>query len=315
MSWKPIIVGLDGSPESIRAAATAWQIAAAARAECRLVHAVPDLTFRGGVAGVSVTDAGLEQRLVDEATGQIHRLLQGVVPRAVSDALTVRIGRAATAIEDEARACGAGLIVLGGKRHGALARTFGGSTAHYLARVLDVPLLVTGPVDRPWARVLVAVDLSYASKPALAMGRRFAELLGARLRVVHVVEPVHFAMAIPVKIDEEAYYQRSVEAFTGFLSGPDGEGVAPADRVVRRGPAAETVAAEAADWEADLVVVGSHGRGWINRLMVGSTTERLLQLQPAAVLVVPVTPEPARGRKARARPQGARKPNLKGVIV
>jgi len=314
MPWKPIIVGLDGSPESVRATALAWKIAAAARSDCRLVHVVPDLSFGGGLGLAPATDAGFEQRLVDDATVQIRRLLQGVVPRSVLDSLIVRVGRAAVVLGEEARGCGAELVVLGGKHHGALARGFGGSTAHYLARTLDVPLLVTGPSPARLARILVAVDLSYAAAPAIAAARRLAELLGARLRSLHVVEPVRFAMTIPLKVDEETYYQRSLEAFEQLLA--EGGGVAPRDHVVRRGPAAETVAAAAADWEADLVVVGSHGRGWVNRMMVGSTTERLLNLQPTSLLVVPVSPLPAKQtRQAGATPARARKPNLKGVVI
>jgi nucleotide-binding universal stress UspA family protein len=66
--------------------------------------------------------------------------------------------------------------------------------------------------------------------------------------------------------------------------------VGPDDRVMRRGVAAEIIAAEAATWSADVVVVGSHGKGWVERLLVGSATERLLALLPASLLVVPVHP-------------------------
>ncbi len=45
---------------------------------------------------------------------------------------------------------------------------------------------------------------------------------------------------------------------------------------------------EAAAWRAELIVVGSHGKGWIDRLLIGSVTEDLLNNLPCAVLVVPV---------------------------
>jgi nucleotide-binding universal stress UspA family protein len=50
---------------------------------------------------------------------------------------------------------------------------------------------------------------------------------------------------------------------------------------------------EAAAWRADVVVVGSHGKGWVDRLLIGSVTEDLLNNLPCAVLVVPV-PKPER---------------------
>jgi nucleotide-binding universal stress UspA family protein len=83
--------------------------------------------------------------------------------------------------------------------------------------------------------------------------------------------------------------------------------VPPDDRVVRRGRADEEIAEEASAWHADVVVLGSHGRGWVDRLLIGSTTERLLNRLPASLLVVPINrpaqrqPEPARARSRRAR--------------
>jgi len=44
---------------------------------------------------------------------------------------------------------------------------------------------------------------------------------------------------------------------------------------------------EAAEWRADLLVVGSHGKGWGKRMLVGSVTERLINHLPASLLVVP----------------------------
>ena len=64
---------------------------------------------------------------------------------------------------------------------------------------------------------------------------------------------------------------------------------AAADIVVRRGRAAAVITSEARQWNADLVVVGSHGKGWVDRLLIGSTSERLLNVLPASVLVVPVS--------------------------
>jgi nucleotide-binding universal stress UspA family protein len=65
---------------------------------------------------------------------------------------------------------------------------------------------------------------------------------------------------------------------------------------VRTGVAAETIAEEAGTWHADLIVMGSHGKGWVDRVLVGSTTERLVTELPASIMVVPV-----KGLKGRRR--------------
>ena len=64
-------------------------------------------------------------------------------------------------------------------------------------------------------------------------------------------------------------------------------------KVIREGVPIDTILDEAAAWRADVIVVGSHGKGWVDRLLIGSVTEDLLNNLPCAVLVVPV-PKPAR---------------------
>jgi nucleotide-binding universal stress UspA family protein len=62
------------------------------------------------------------------------------------------------------------------------------------------------------------------------------------------------------------------------------------EKFVRYGFPVDLITEEAAQWGADLVVVGSHGKGWLDRLLIGSVTERLLNRLPASVLVVPAYP-------------------------
>jgi nucleotide-binding universal stress UspA family protein len=206
----------------------------------------------------------------------------------VLERLEVLVGRAGVILADAARRVNAELVVLGGKPHGAVARGLGGSTAQYLVRTLDVPLLVTGPTDRPMSRVLVAVDLSYASRPTLQAARRLADRLGARLRVLHVVEPTRSPVGAARSADPEAPARTAAKILRRLVEAEPGVG--GAEPVVRQGPAAEEIVAEAASWGADVIVMGSHGKGWVDRLLVGSATERLLAALPTALLVVPVYP-------------------------
>jgi nucleotide-binding universal stress UspA family protein len=154
-----------------------------------------------------------------------------------------------------------------------------------LVRTLDVPLLVARPGAGPVHRVLVAVDTSKAAIAAIKTAERVAQLLRAKVRILHVVEPIELLYLPVAVIDQQAFEQRARDAFERLLAplAP----LVPEDRVVRTGPVAETIAQEAANWKADLIVVGSHGKGWVDRLLMGSTTERLLTFLPASVLVVP----------------------------
>jgi nucleotide-binding universal stress UspA family protein len=184
---------------------------------------------------------------------------------------------------------GAGLIVLGGKHHATLARWLGGSTAHHVVRKLDVPLLVTGSGSIEVKRILAAVDLSFAAGPTLEIAQDFTELFDAKLCAAHVVEPLPIGTEIPIPFDVDEMATRTRERLNRDIW-PQMR-LPNVEKVLRIGRIAETLAEEAAAWEADLLVVGSHGKGWVDRLLLGSTTERLINSLPASLLVVPVAPD------------------------
>jgi nucleotide-binding universal stress UspA family protein len=132
-------------------------------------------------------------------------------------------------------------------------------------------------------------------------------VLGAQLRGLHVVEPAKFPMVVPLMFDQAEYERRCSAAFEKLAP--------PPDHVVRQGVAVDVIAEEAARWEADLVVVGSHGKGWAHRMLIGSSTERLLNLLPASLLVVPI-PQPARRRPVQAgKARKGRAGGPKGKVV
>jgi len=303
--WKPIIAGVDGSPASLRAAALAWRIARAADARCILVYAVPDIWAPGGVAPL-MHSPEIFDRLAADMRRWLADEVGAEIPAAVREALVTRPGRPGLVLADVARDCDAELIVVGGRHHGTLARTWGGSTAHYLVRTVDIPVLVVGPGRRAPERILVATDVFDAAIPTLAAAARYAGLLGARLRAVHVVEAAKYPTVVPLSIDQGEYERRSRAAFERLIE-KAAPSVAPADRVTREGLADEGIAEEAAAWEADVTVVGSHGKGWMERMLIGSTTERLLNRLPTSLLVVPIL------RRARGRAAPVRKTRIRRV--
>jgi nucleotide-binding universal stress UspA family protein len=299
MPPKPIVVGVDDSPESRRALALAWKIAEAAHAELIPVHAVPDLWLATGLGDTPVVLPEVQESLTQASRKQIEGVIAEVLPHSAARHLEVRTGPAAFAIAAVARQRRAELVVLGGRQHAALARGLGRSTAHYLVRTLDIPILVAGHSLGALTRVLAAVDLSNAAVPAIRGAERLAKLLGGKLRIVHVVEPLQL-MYLPVDPrDQAAWERRSREAFERLMAPL--AALVPEDQIVRTGPVIETIVAEAAAWKADSLVVGSHGKGWVDRLLVGSTTERLLNELPTSLLVIPTAAAAKKRTRARAR--------------
>lgn len=278
MKKHPVIVGVDGSPDSLHAAAIAVRIAQASSSPCIFVYAVPLLGAVDGSANV------IDEAIVHRLGAHVRKMLAST---HLQGRVIVRTGKAGVVLHDVARERNAGLIVVAGRHHGALTRSLGASTAHHLVRTTEAPVLVIDSRTDTIGRVLAAVDLSAAAGPTLASAARFSELLGARLRVLHAVEPAKYPLVIPLSIDQAEYERRCRAEFDRLIERelPD---LPPDDRIVRAGLAEEQIAEETAAWHADLVVVGSHGRGWIDRLLIGSATERLLNRLPASLLVVPI---------------------------
>jgi nucleotide-binding universal stress UspA family protein len=289
MKAQPVVVGVDGSLESVRAAAIASRIAGGSSAECILVYAVPMMWMPGGTAE-PITSPEVADRVVAHACTSLAHV-------GVDAPVTARPGKAGVVLQQVARERDAGLIVVGGRHHGPLERGLGGSTAHHLVRTADAPVLIVEPGTETIERVLVAVDLFNGAGPTLRAADRLAGALGAQLRAVHVIEPAKYPVVVPLSLDQAEYERRCRDEFVRLIESqlPD----LPLDeRVVRTGVADEEIAEEATVWHADLVVVGSHGKKWIDRLLIGSTTERLLNRLPASLLVVPVRPShPATGRQ------------------
>lgn len=293
MAPKPVVVGVDGSPESVHAAALAWRLAKASGAPCRPVLAIAPVIPEPGVEPVAHAPE-IYDVVLQAARRDVAATLRDTLPAEVVGALDVRFGRPERVIAEAVAERGASLVVIGGKHHGALARGLGLSTAHHLVRMLEVPVIVAGPATTI-GRIVVAVDLSPASSAALHAARELAQQLGARLRVLHVVEPLTVPQVGPLTIEEGVLRQQAAAQFQRLSEGL--AEVVPADRVIREGDPADVIAAEAADWEADLLVVASHGKGWIDRVLLGSTTERLLTRLPCSLLVIPIRER----QRARAR--------------
>jgi nucleotide-binding universal stress UspA family protein len=288
-TWNPIVAGVDASPEGALAATVGWSIAGAANCPCYLVHAVRDPGVEIAARQLPIDLGPMGRRLAELARADVVEALLGSVPPELLSRLELGTGHAATVLAEAAASHGAEAVVVGGKHHSALGRWFAGSTVHDLLRISPVPVLVAVPSLQAPRRILAAVDLSDAARPTLHWAQRFAELFEAELLVLHVVEPLPLLLQATIMPDPAlqpaAILEQSQTAFE--------ETVWPlvhyarADFLLRSGPLLQTVRDQVTTWNADLLVVGSHGKGFMNRLLVGSTTHRLADDLPAATLVVP----------------------------
>ncbi len=285
MSWGPVVVGVDASPAAVGAAALAERVAKLAAVRCELVHAVRDVW--APLVAVNPDPEVAEMQLVQQAVARegVEQVLKGSVSERVLETLKVRFGPAAVVLRQVVEETRPGLLVLGGKHHTALERWLGGSTSLHVVRTSEVPVLITAQQPATPRRILVAADLSKAAGPTVRLAERFARLVGAQLRLLTVFEPLPNLPGMP-PTDPTEYYALAQETLERdvwpLVKTPKVE------KLVRHGMVVETLLREAYEWQADVLVVGSHGKGWAQRVLLGSVTERLINQLPTSLLVAPV---------------------------
>jgi nucleotide-binding universal stress UspA family protein len=138
-------------------------------------------------------------------------------------------------------------------------------------------------------RVLCPIDFSETSRHAVEQAATIAGWYRAQLTVLHVYSPVFMPIPmLPAPADRvaDAELQRVHDDLTAFLTPTRIAGVA-VDQVVDVGHPAASILARAARSPADLIVLGTHGAGGVEHVLLGSVTEKVLRKATCPVLTVP----------------------------
>jgi nucleotide-binding universal stress UspA family protein len=133
--------------------------------------------------------------------------------------------------------------------------------------------------------ILHPTDLSDASRPAFAYACDLAGEYGARLVVLYAQEPILPLVADGIMFPADDSVARAMARTELDALGPVGPTI-DIERVLRDGPAVETTLGLADEVHADLIVMGTHGRGGLGRLLLGSVAEQVLRRAHVPVLFV-----------------------------
>lgn len=219
----------------------------------------------------------------------LEERLKGILssaPAGVRVSSEVAVGPADLALEDVSGRLGADLLLVGATRHGNVGRLLLGTTAGKTIRHGKAPVFVLRNAHRQTgARVLLTTDLSELNARAIRRGADCARTLIGDAEVKALYVAVSGPSDLPPSAGGsiEADAQRALRAFLNEWV-PGGDGI-PA--VVRVGNPHDDLVAEAKDWGADLVVLGTHGRSGLSRLLLGSVAEAAVRDLECSALVVP----------------------------
>jgi nucleotide-binding universal stress UspA family protein len=140
-----------------------------------------------------------------------------------------------------------------------------------------------------YKRILVPVDGSETSTKALVAALQLARESGGRVRLVHTLDELAYLSGFEVSGDLLGIAREYAgKVLQDALEVAKSAGVPADSKLVEAAGArlGEVVTADAKAWEADLVVVGTHGRRGVGRVLLGSGAEQVLRLAPVPVLAV-----------------------------
>jgi nucleotide-binding universal stress UspA family protein len=229
---------------------------------------------------------------IDQASAQRDGILETAVHQqlgpsgcgaGVDPEFQYRHGVPHDAIVRYARDRNIDLIVMGTHGRGALAHAVLGSVAEMVVRNAPCPVLTVRSQQRDFLvrKILVPTDFEAASEIALINGRTLARIFGATLHVLHVMEN-SFMRAVVA--DPHGLADRARQRLHDQLTDDDRRVLHATVALEVSDNPAQAIVDYASNTSIDLIVMGTHGRQAMDRLLMGSVAERVVRTSPCPVL-------------------------------
>lgn len=240
--------------------------------------------------------AGIAPQLVEKAEKAARGHLEAVKARAKQEGvdldIIVREGEDSYHyIAEEAIKNKSTMLIMGRRGKKGLKRlVMGSTTARVIGHAPCSVLVVPSAAQTDFKSIAVATDGSKYSAYAASEAIGIAKRNGARLTVVSVVPSelmtqadIDFAMVQREQLAEKEMHEAEQYA-KAVKEAAKKEGV-DVHAFVMSGRPADAIIETAQEQKADLIVLGSHGRTGLEKLLMGSVTERVIVLSSCAVLV------------------------------
>jgi nucleotide-binding universal stress UspA family protein len=133
--------------------------------------------------------------------------------------------------------------------------------------------------------ILHPTDFSQPCEEAFRVACALAKDHAARLHIVHVavgppIAPIHMPVSPPLPEDPQAKLEEMLQRFQASAPGLQG------DYRISQGNAATAIVAAAKELQSELIVMGTHGRTGLGRMLLGSVAEQVLRTAPCPVVTV-----------------------------
>lgn len=297
---KHVLVATDFSPPSEAALTYGRALAELFGASLHLLHVAENDFLRFTPADPQAVAAGRRRTLAARLTDHDRAALHARAIIQVSD-------EPADAIVEYARSEPIDLIVLGTHGRSGLSHALLGSVAERVVRAAPCPVFTIRQPEHESVvpdstkseavmivlkKILVATDFSEPSDAALAYGRELARTFSAKLVVLNVTDNIMarayggdgFVFSDPTLQQEvEAAARKQADA---LLSDEDREQLGAEAVILTSNTPAFAIVDYASANSVDLIIMGTHGRGAVAHLLMGSVAERVVRTAPCPVLTV-----------------------------
>jgi nucleotide-binding universal stress UspA family protein len=280
----PVLVGTDLSPAADEALRQGARLARELTSKLFVCHVVPELIPDGSVfAEFRRANLHVEDSVVAKARAAVEAQVNTVLDAATTVDVILESGSPHVGLLTQADKTGAGVVVAAP-----------GSVALDVVRHASTAVLIARP--SPDGPVVGATDFSDPSLPALHAAAAEARRRGSALHLLHAFEIGLFtlgrapAAAMPYLAGSSAIALEGLDNLRALakqrLDDTLREVDLPGDTVVNAGFAKDVIVRYAESVNAEVVVVGTHGRSGLARLTLGSTAASVIESAPCSVLAV-----------------------------
>jgi nucleotide-binding universal stress UspA family protein len=279
--YKKILVAVDGSETSTHALKESFKLATNEKSWITVVSVVPP--YQGDLDMTGVGDIMTHMRKpAEEALARAGKLAEA--DRALIKTV-LEEGETHERVLDLAEAENCDLIIMGRRGLRRFERALVGSvTARVIGYSHRDVLVVPRDTNVGWGKVLVATDGSRHSAIAVDHAINFAKSYGGELKILSVVDmPDELYGEAPELVEDLV---TKAKGYVDTAAGQAGTAGVRAETFVREAESYQAIIALATEEKVNTIVLGSHGRTGLRRLLMGSVTEKVIGHAPCPVLVV-----------------------------
>lgn len=279
--YKKILVAFDGSESSKNALLQAFRLANAEECWITVASVIPSYEGEMELAGVKDIRAAL-RKPCDDALAEAERIAKAekTLIKTVCEE-----GEIYERVVDLADSENCDVIVMGRRGLRRLERVLVGSvTARVIGHTKKDVLVVPRGTTVGWKNILLATDGSKHSEIAANKAIDFAKSYGGNLKVISVVDvPSEFYGEAPGVVED--LIKKAKTYAENVKKQAEAAGI-KTETFIREGEAYQAITDIAKEQDINTIVMGSHGRTGLKRLLMGSVTEKVIGYSPCPVLVV-----------------------------